>query len=292
MLKSIIVVGLLYSVVARGRTLSPKSQELQGEMDEASGKAGLEGPAVSAPTAPDSKEGSAERKFQDASQTMASVHRTSPEDQEADAEIAQAMATPSSVGTPEAPPAELPDISCVIDWSAPCPSGWEGPSPVCQAGPEYEGPCFPSQDLSGLSENSKRAFARVCSVEFGCQKECTKDYSGCPSAWQEIAPGVCEAPGDYAGSCDGRLEASLLTTKDKELWASACGAGWPCMSAAKCPVDYSGLCPSGWLASGDECLAPPSYSGGCAGTNSFATFTPAEKEQWSMSCGASWPCRT
>ena len=34
---------------------------------------------------------------------------------------------------------------------------------------------------------------------------------------QEIAPGVCEAPAEYAGNCDGRLELSLLTAKDKEL---------------------------------------------------------------------------
>jgi len=287
MLKLVLLLGVIAATCGHK---SPKSQEVQGELDEASSKAGLSGPEASSSSASVAKEGSAQKKLQDSSQTMASVHRTSEEDKEADAEIAKAMEMPSVMGTPEAPPDEISEASCVVDWSAPCPSGWEGPSPFCRAGSEYDGPCFPTQDLSVLGDNSKRAFARVCKVDFGCQKECPKDYSGCPSEWEAIAPGVCTAPADYAGNCDGRLETTLLTTKDKELWATTCGAGWPCVSAASCAVDYSGPCPSGWFASGDDCLAPPSYSGGCAVANSFLTYTPAEKEQWSASCAASWPC--
>ena len=112
---------LLFSVcVALGRAefLRGTGQELQDELHESErgGTISLAHAALMQATASDDKE--RQEKFSEAANTIASAQRRNPEDRDADEEIAQAMQTPSEVGTPEAPPEGISAGECYPDWSS------------------------------------------------------------------------------------------------------------------------------------------------------------------------------
>lgn len=63
-------------------------------------------------------------------------------------------------------------------------------------------------------------------------------------------------------------------------------------SEVLCIRDYSQLCPSGWVDSGDAstCQAPKDYQGKCKPKLAWGGLTPQQKRQQASRCAAAFPC--
>ncbi|WBY61143.1 upregulated in late gametocytes ULG8 [Plasmodium yoelii yoelii] len=59
-----------------------------------------------------------------------------------------------------------------------------------------------------------------------------------------------------------------------------------------CDINYSELCPEGWVNFGDgkNCLSPSNYVGPCKKKVSFKNKTAINKYEFSVKCNVSWPC--
>ncbi|CAD2114134.1 CPW-WPC family protein [Plasmodium vinckei] len=59
-----------------------------------------------------------------------------------------------------------------------------------------------------------------------------------------------------------------------------------------CEINYSELCPEGWVNFGDgkNCLSPTNYTGSCEKKVSFENSTAISKYEFSLKCNVSWPC--
>jgi len=57
-----------------------------------------------------------------------------------------------------------------------------------------------------------------------------------------------------------------------------------------CARDWSDACPDGWDHSGESCLAPKSYKGGCGTLQNFGSASFAAKKAFADTCKAPWPC--
>lgn len=58
-----------------------------------------------------------------------------------------------------------------------------------------------------------------------------------------------------------------------------------------CERAYSGACPDGWVITGNQCLAPSSYAGGCAHIFNPLGVTTKGKASFAKTCTAPWPCK-
>jgi CPW-WPC domain-containing protein len=205
-------------------------------------------------------------------------------------DIASAMkkATPT-VGHPELPKPRAKPLTCIPDHSR-CPQNWDthGTS-LCVAGASYSGPCKSPVSLTGMGTEERLAFARYCGVEFHCQEDCAQDFEEvCPSLWRQIAAGVCEAPRNYIGQCQRRIDVSNLTAADKSHFALTCGARWACLPPAS--HKYADVCPETWsLKRKQVCAAPNGYSGPCASRVGMSGMSLADKQRFEVKCDVTWP---
>merc|ERR1712178_188698 len=141
-----------------------------------------------------------------------------------------------------------------------------------------------------MSIEQKLAFAAACSVKFPCQGSCEagQDFrQTCPSLWREIAPGVCQAPVEYVGSCSARVTTATMTAAEKYTWSVRCAARWPC--AAPSRHNYLDVCPKGWsLSAGHVCTAPESYKGPCEHKAYMSSASNADKKAFEANCQVEW----
>jgi len=306
-----LVAGLLYRVDSGAPLLAAEvtgtaqsvtgASNLRGELDEAAshgvqgspGDASLECASVEDANAAGGADANARKNLVAGSKAMAGSHRSSDVDREAETEISAAMMKgPCHLGTPEGPLDAIVEPVCLPSYAHPCPKDWVLEGQLCHADASYEGPCHVVQDLGAMVMEQKEAFSGVCKVAFPCVENCEKDLSRCPSEWEEVAPGICDAPTGYVGSCDGRLEiAGSMTAADKEMWSVVCGAPWPCLAPPR--RDYSNICPYLWtLQSGSACQAPKGYSGPCGSIAFQMPSTQRGKKEFEADCGVSWPSLT
>ncbi|XP_058515398.1 uncharacterized protein LOC131478852 [Ochotona princeps] len=146
-------------------------------------------------------------------------------------------------------------------------------------------------DLSTLEEHMSYEKALRLRAAYAEVQGCEHDYSLlCPFSWEPSAEDstTCSAPAAYVGPCE-KIQNFALPAKEKQQKERVCLIGWPCLR--KCKRDFGALCPDEWAeVGGGYCTAPASYAGRCARRANFASYSPAEKERWSVSCGAYWPC--
>ena len=114
---------------------------------------------------------------------------------------------------------------------------------------------------------------------------CPRDLSGCPSGWASSGASSCSPLAGYDGSC-GTTDFAGFTGSQKEGFAVACGAAWPCLT---CVTKFEG-CPVGWAGAGRVCSAPSDYGGACSPVLDASVLSPAAKAAWSAMCGVHWPC--
>ena len=114
---------------------------------------------------------------------------------------------------------------------------------------------------------------------------CPRDWSGCPSGWASSGASSCTPLAGYDGSC-GETDLAGFTASQKEEFAAACGAAWPCLT---CVTKFEG-CPGGWVGAGRVCSAPGDYGGACSPVLDVSVLSPAAKAAWSAMCGVHWPC--
>merc|ERR1712087_273855 len=206
-------------------------------------------------------------------------------------ELAAAVSSvePTS-GKPTFPVIRARTLVCLPDLNQ-CPKGWEAQGAGCVATSVEPGPCKQSTDFFAMGTLEKLALLRFCNLDLPCQEDCTPNLEAvCPSLWLEVSAGVFEAPLNYVGACDHRVNTSRMTNKDKLSFSSRCGARWPCQAdQAGCERDHTAECPLGWHRRGVECVAPAEYSR-CNRVQTFGHMHPAEKQSWSRKCGVSWPC--
>lgn len=185
---------------------------------------------------------------------------------------------------------------CRIDWSRPCPAGWDeqpGQAGQCAATASYGGPCATLQSAA-LSTAGKQRLAQQCGVGWPCiggSDSCPEgvDFSGCPQGWKETSQGLCGAPPQYFGNCHRTLQFDG-DDDDKEDVQLRCGVRWPCKSP--CNEDFSAACPEGWRDLGEQqCLAPRDYHGSCLPMQNLAEFAEDQKRGFALACTARWPCQ-
>jgi len=144
-----------------------------------------------------------------------------------------------------------------------CPAGWSLRGAICYASDVYPGPCPHELDLESLSPDQALAIELFCKVKFQSRisSNCSSDFrSNCPSFWREVADNVCEAPNDYTGLCRPLVNTLGWTSEDKQNYAMACQASWPCQAPAS--PKYTDACPIGWkLTATGLCQSPASYKG-------------------------------
>ena len=130
--------------------------------------------------------------------------------------------------------------ACSADYSQTCPFGWiVDASGACLAPSTYSGPCVARKDFEQVAWTDKVTFANVCGVAWPCRavgsldsvvlnEDCVADYSSpCPSSWL-LRGGGCVAPPSYAGRCAVVNDLGGLDGHEKETFARACRAAWPC----------------------------------------------------------------
>lgn len=124
-------------------------------------------------------------------------------------------------------------------------------------------------------------------------KICLRDYTKqCPSTWEAISEKQCRSPKNYKGPCAHIMAFEPMTAKEKSQLAIECRVNWSCLNetCGNNERDYSQDCPLGWKYTG-KCEAPEHYTGGCDRVMDFGAFTQNEKEEFSSSCKAVWPCK-
>jgi len=171
-----------------------------------------------------------------------------------------------------------------------CPGGWSLRGGSCHATDVYSGPCPRELNLESVSPDQALAIEQFCKVKFQSRKtsKCSSDFRGnCPSFWREVADHVCEAPSDYSGFCRPLVNTMSWTNEDKQNYAVACQASWPCQALAS--PKYTDACPAGWtLTATGLCQSPASYKGPCGSTMSTASASVTEKAQLEETCGVTW----
>ncbi|CRG95038.1 CPW-WPC family protein, putative [Plasmodium gallinaceum] len=133
--------------------------------------------------------------------------------------------------------------------------------------------------------------------------KCIKDYTlSCPKYWTknttENGKITCVADSEYNGFCITNQSFENFTENDKMNFESSCNVEWPCKTISKDTCedgkkDYNNPCPEGFLVQDDNsCKADITvYRGMCNSNNiKFTHMSDEEKENWSISCEAYWPC--
>lgn len=146
-----------------------------------------------------------------------------------------------------------------------------------------------------MTERQKSAVASSCGLNFRCQPAaCKIDASArCPTMWEEIGVGVCQAPAGWQGACSPVLHlADRMNEEEKLAWKTRCAWNFPCdPNPSFGPRDYAAVCPAdGWeLGYGLMCVAPSTYQGPCARMHQFVGLTIQAKKEYSFKCGVDWP---
>jgi len=119
---------------------------------------------------------------------------------------------------------------------------------------------------------------------------CPRDFNAkCPVGWSENKAGTqCQPPEDYDGRCGASAAADLDAAGKKEEFSWKCRVSWGCRTS--CRLDYT-QCPEAWARIGKLCVAPGSYDGICSPAMDFSSYSSEDMLQWSMLCGAAWPCQ-
>lgn len=209
---------------------------------------------------------------------------------------------------------ETDGTSCVRDWAAECPNGYE-PADIewhayrastgtrCEVTPTYEGTCEPEAEFAGLQE--KRTFSRRCATSWPCVDDCESHHgtSVCPVSWTHIGEGVCVAPDHYKKTgCQLIKKFSGWSSKMKLQFATQCNVRWGCRinDSSEQPLRHDATChevdlsscPAEWYKDGMLCVPPASTNGLCGSVIDFRGWTDAEKLYWSSDCmNVNWPCR-
>jgi len=124
---------------------------------------------------------------------------------------------------------------CVRDWSAPCPSGWAPFSHqgrvACERPRAYDGGCAAIQSFVGENKAARARFAAECDAPWPCAGSCAEgtDFDGCPVGWTNDGDGFCSATTAVANpACATTLNFAEMAVREKEEFAHACSAEWPC----------------------------------------------------------------
>ena len=96
-----------------------------------------------------------------------------------------------------------------------------------------------------------------------------------------------DAAAEAAAAAEHEREADTLRDA---VFAAASRAVAEMKYVGGCPRIMDG-CPHGWSPNGSgECAPPAAYDGSCAATD-LSSFTTSQKEEFSLKCGAAWPCQ-
>merc|ERR1712039_345533 len=116
-----------------------------------------------------------------------------------------------------------------------CPPGWIENAGICErAGPASPNPkCGSRYAFMSMSVEDRQSIAKVCGIEWPCLNECRRDYRAlCPQGWStDLLREVCTAPASYAGDCKYETLVKGWHREEKETFAAACGAPYPCSSS-------------------------------------------------------------
>jgi len=190
---------------------------------------------------------------------------------------------------------DVRDDICQRNWDAVCPDGWRSFSgDVCQAPQSYGGACASMQSFAGWATLDKRKYSESCSAPWPCQDDCAlgRDYDSlCPLGWEDMGGGFCKTNRPLTSSCSSTYKFDDMGTVQMQILAATCNVSWPCR--AVCEEDYGAACPQGWiekpLASG-ACVAPVTYSGGCAFSANTSGMTERQKRSLAAECFVNFPC--
>jgi len=180
---------------------------------------------------------------------------------------------------------------CIQDFQQACPSLWrEVGASICNAPLEYEGSCSVRLDVASMSEEEKYTWSTRCGARWPCTSIKKRSYDDvCPVGWTLQFGRTCTAPPSYNGPCERTAHMSGASAVNKKAFEASCHVQWPEMGG-ECTHDYGAPCPFAWYQTADECVAPLTY-GVCSRRKSFATMTPAAKEDWARNCKVEFPCQ-
>ena len=139
----------------------------------------------------------------------------------------------------------------------------------------------PHSPILGRAADPSRHYAFAA-----CEREFEQP---CPDHFVTAGPGKCAPGPEYDGPCSGdTLSLDGLSPIAKGRWSELCLAWWPCV---ECQREFSDICPKGWeRGEGTECKPSAGYLGPCAAPTDFAGYSKPMLAQWSLACGAHWPC--
>merc|ERR1719181_6615 len=72
-------------------------------------------------------------------------------------------------------------------------------------------------------------------MKWPCRMDCTPNYDAdCPEEWiSDRRRGTCVAPAAYAGDCAYEINVADWGLNEKEAFAAACAAPYPCSTHAE-----------------------------------------------------------
>merc|ERR1712217_281991 len=143
----------------------------------------------------------------------------------------------------------------VPDYQQLCPIGWtEGWGHECLASSNYSGPCVGRKKFKNMNIVEKSIWANSCGVSWPMRNshqimvqtdklhakggmlnsDCVADYKAhCPNRWSFLlSENICKAPTDYSGRCAFFVASAKFTARQKQAFAEACNAAWPCTNDA------------------------------------------------------------
>lgn len=122
-----------------------------------------------------------------------------------------------------------------------------------------------------------------------CERKWT---ANCPDGWISTGAGMCLAPPSYGGACKKSQSFAGHGISQKQQFADACKAPWPCQDDCAEGRDYSTLCPEGWEDDGGGfCFAPTDLKSKCATSYNFAQMDIKMKMELAQTCGFNWKCK-
>lgn len=112
-----------------------------------------------------------------------------------------------------------------------CPVGWTNRGDYCEsAGAVATDQCNSKYIFASINTEMKQGLALLCGHKWPCLSQCESEYTAsCPQGWSLDAAGVkCVAPASYAGECPYNVDLSGFSRDEKEAFAQACTAPFPC----------------------------------------------------------------
>jgi CPW-WPC domain-containing protein len=133
--------------------------------------------------------------------------------------------------------------SCDMDFEEACPSEWrEVGENLCQAPDNYHGTCDPLLNTQGMTAEDKQRFGIQCGASWPCSVQsshgaCKQNYNApCPFGWKggtsEPGAASCTAPTTYT-KCGRVQDFEHMSPWEKQEWAIACAAPFPCIDRSE-----------------------------------------------------------